>query len=402
MSRILVICHNLPSLNVGATLPFYHACRYLSKDNEIFLFYFNRGEISSDILDYTCGSDFLQIPQHNTFLQQSSSVIRNMISYYAFKQPGDSFYNYYYYPQAAQKIDTLIRDKSIELVITDAPMAFYVRAKNIPKIVYALDAVSEFYLQNYKVARSLQQKLLSSLQYVNFKIYEKTVYNDFDCCIVVTERDKKLLSGNINVPIIVVPNGVDTDYFSPRDTQVNDNSMVFVGDMGSTPNVDAMIYFYKEIYPKIRESVPSIQLVIVGRNPAKEIIALTKDPNIQVTGAVEDVRPFIASSTVVITPMISGMGIKNKILEAMSMGKVVITTSAGCEGIHITHCTDGIVANDPEDFSEKVRYVLANPNFRKFLEKNARKTVMDKYRWDISMRHVEGTIESLLGKDKSC
>ena len=103
MSRILVICHNLPSLNVGATLPFYHACRYLSKDNEIFLFYFNRGEISSDILDYTCGSDFLQIPQHNTFLQQSSSVIRNMISYYAFKQPGDSFYNYYYYPQAAQK-----------------------------------------------------------------------------------------------------------------------------------------------------------------------------------------------------------------------------------------------------------------------------------------------------------
>ena len=108
-------------------------------------------------------------------------------------------------------------------------MAFYVRAKNIPKIVYALDAVSELYLQNYKVARSLQQKLLSLLQYFNFKVYEKTVYNDFDCCIVVTERDKKLLSGNINVPIIVVPNGVDTDYFSPRDTQVNDNSMVFVG-----------------------------------------------------------------------------------------------------------------------------------------------------------------------------
>jgi len=401
MSRILIICHQLPSPNVGATLPFYYVCKYLSTQHDVFLFYLQSNEVTSDVLNYTCESDFLQIPENTTIFQQCVSVIRRMIPYYAFRQRGDPFYNYYFYPLAARQIDAFIQEKSIELIITDAPMAFYVRSKNVPKIAYVLDAVSEFYLQNYKIAHNLQRKLLSLVQYLNFKTYEKTIYNDFDCCIVVTERDKKLLSDNVNIPIVVIPNGVDTDYFSPRDVPLKNNSMVFVGDMGTPPNVDAMMYFYKDIYTKIKGTVPSIQLIIVGRNPAKEIIELTKDPNIQVTGSVKDVRPYIASSTVVIAPMISGMGIKNKILEAMSMGKVVITTSIGCEGIPIRQCENGIITNDPEDFSEKIIYLLANPTFRKDIEKNARRTAVDKFSWDISMQYIRDIIERLLEQERA-
>jgi glycosyltransferase involved in cell wall biosynthesis len=159
--------------------------------------------------------------------------------------------------------------------------------------------------------------------------------------------------------------------------------MVFTASMDAFSNQDGVEYFVKSIFPKIKQSLPSVSFTAVGRNPSKNIYKLAEGhPEIKITGTVEDVRPFIAESSLYIVPLRVGGGSRLKILEAMAMGKAVISTTMGVEGLETTPKKNVIIVDKSEDFAQKAIELLNNWELCQSLGSEGRKLIEEKYSWD--------------------
>ncbi len=392
MKKVLLISHDIPSMTVGATLPLYHMLRNLKDKYEFYLVCFDSGKYDvGDIDEYVKGYDTINIVEYTSFKDQLIYTTKNMLSFDNLKTR--SFLNYYYNHNMSKLINKTIDEYNFDIIITDMPMAFYAKNINLPRIVYAFDAVSDYNYKMYKKSESFTSKIYWYLNYMKIHNYEK-VYNKFNSCIVVNNKDKKLLEANISIPIDVIPNGVDISFFENKN-DCYDNRIVFLGDMSTPPNNDAVKYFIDEIYPSVLEE-NDIKFYIVGRNPSKYIQSLDNNSNITVTGSVSDVREFLVPGTIFITPMISGTGIKNKILEAMSMNLAVISTSIGISGIDATNGEDFILADTSHDFKNAIVELIINRNLRDKIANNARIFVKNNYSWKNSTDKLSTIIDNLI------
>ncbi|MCP4610423.1 MAG: glycosyltransferase [Planctomycetes bacterium] len=253
----------------------------------------------------------------------------------------------------------------------------------MPKIIHELDCETEMIRQWSVNANNPGEKLLRWIQYVKAKRYESNILRKFDASIVLSTYDQDILNSLCpEANMVLIPLGVDTDFFEPLAEEEEWPSLAFVGDMNHPPNIDAILFFYDNIYGKIKETLSETKLYIVGRNPTKEIYNLSSDESVTVTGYVEDVRPYLARSSVSIAPFVSGTGIKNKILEAMAMGKAVVSTSIGCRGINVSPNEDIIVADDPKEYADEVIRLLTDSLLRNNMGHNARKSMKTNYSWD--------------------
>ena len=384
MKKILIICHDIPSLSVGATLPFYHLIKNIGNKYNIHLISFDSGKFSTDQLEEKLTKiNTIPIPEYLDTKSQLTYTLKNMLT--TDNLHTRSFLNYYYHKDMAKLIKKNCEDADI--IITDMPMAFYAKNINKKKIVYAFDAVSNYNHKMYEKAENITTKLYWYLNYLKIHRYEK-VYNKFNTCIVVNKKDKTLLEKNVHIPIEVVANGVDTKYFKNNNT-TSTPRLVFLGDMSTPPNNDAIKYFMKEIYTNITTDV---DFYIVGRNPTKYIKNL-QNKQVHVTGSVEDVRSYLPIGSIFVSPMISGTGIKNKILEAMSMQLPVITTSKGISGINAIEDEEFILADTPEQFKDDIIDLLENPEKMIKIGENARKLVEKKYSWQHSTKKIEEILE---------
>ncbi len=169
--------------------------------------------------------------------------------------------------------------------------------------------------------------------------YEKVISEHFQFCAVVSQSEAEIFrrfapNGNI----MVIPNGVDSQFFHPamfkeqRARSKQHRAIIFTGAMDYFPNIDGVLYFQKEILPLIKKEVPDVKFYIVGNNPAQKIRMMREEDDIEVTGYVEDVRPYISKASVSVVPLRIGKGIQNKILEAMAMGVPVVATSQALPG----------------------------------------------------------------------
>ena len=193
-----------------------------------------------------------------------------------------------------------------------------------------------------------------------------------------------------------MPNGVDCSYFTPSKNGMKPHSLVFTGSMDWEPNNDAIFYFIKHIYPLIKKKVQEISFTIVGRDPSDALIKLaSKDKSIELTGRVDDVRPYIANSCLYIVPLRIGGGTRLKILEAMAMGKTVISTSIGAEGLEVTSEENIILADEPQVFAKRALELFENNNLRKNIESSGRKLTEQKYSWDIIADKLGETWEAV-------
>jgi len=160
------------------------------------------------------------------------------------------------------------------------------------------------------------------------------------------------------------------------------NSLVFSGYFRHYPNVDAMTYFCREILPLVRKTIPDVTLNIVGAHPPPEILQLQKLEGVKVSGYVQDIRPWLDSSSVYVAPLISGWGARIKLLEAWAMGRPVVSTRRGCLGLEAVDGYNVFLANTPEEFASRVVILLKDSELRSKLGTNARRTVEAKYNWD--------------------
>lgn len=294
----------------------------------------------------------------------------------------------YYFPLAKIEIFKAISSKDINFIHCDhLHMAQYVEdVENIPKLLDEHN-IEFFLIRRYvKEQKNLIKKALAFfLQCLKLKRYEADVAKKFDHCVVVSGVDKRNLESIApGVNATVISNGVDTDFYRPQNETLRPNSLIFTGAMDWFPNEDAILYFYDKIWPRLKSEVNGIRLYVVGRNPSDKVLNLSKkDKNIVVTGYVEDVRPYTARSTVYIVPLRIGGGSRLKILEAMAMGKAIVSTSVGAEGLEVDAGENILIADPPEEFAGRIISLLKDKSLRSRLGEAAREMVINKYSWEI-------------------
>ncbi|MFC1922182.1 glycosyltransferase [Chloroflexota bacterium] len=240
------------------------------------------------------------------------------------------------------------------------------------------------------------------LEYYRWYRYEIEVSGRFDALAVVSEQEAEYYKARVQeVPVFVVPNGVDTNYFQPVNGINNPPSLLFTGRMNYFPNVDAMQWFCKEIYPLVRQEIPEVTLSIVGREPLAEIQSLDSPPSVVVTGEVDDVRPYFAQSSIFVVPLRFGSGTRLKILEAMALGLPVISTSMGSEGLDVTPGKDLLLADSSQEFASQIISLLKNKNSQIKMANSARQTVEELYDWAIIAQQQERVYEAAIAHWKN-
>lgn len=199
----------------------------------------------------------------------------------------------------------------------------------------------------------------------------------------VSERDReRFLSIAPTARFEVVPNGVDTDYFQPS-PRGDSERLVFVGGLSWFPNSDALRYFAAEIWPRIRQQAPQVSVSWVGRASADVRRAYHYQHGIELTGYVEDIRPHVEAAAVYIVPLRVGGGTRLKVLDAWAMGKAVVSTSIGCEGLHAVDGRNILIRDDPQEFANAVIQLIANEKTRRQIGASARCTAEELYSWDV-------------------
>ncbi|MBI5303372.1 MAG: glycosyltransferase [Chloroflexi bacterium] len=230
--------------------------------------------------------------------------------------------------------------------------------------------------------------LYSLIQWKKLERYERAICQLADHVVACSDTDAnhiRALFPNDQLPITTIPNGVDTEFYVPSDEvcakPLAELALVFTGKMDFRPNIDAMIWFCDEILPRIRAEIPLAHIVIVGQKPAPRVAALAQRDGVQVTGAVPDVRPFIADAAVYVMPLRMGSGTRLKALEAMAMGKAIVSTTRGVEGIALMPERDAVLADEPDAFARAVIALLRDPGRRRALGQSARTLAETRYDW---------------------
>lgn len=251
------------------------------------------------------------------------------------------------------------------------------------KVLTFIDIAYRQYDRIYRIERKKLRKLRLWLYSRMMYHWEPQYAGKFDLNITMSDIDRDLLlSRNNSLNITTIPNGVDTHEFQPIPMPIDGSkNLVYVGNMSYRPNVDAVIYFCEEILPLIRAEVPDAALWIVGKSPLPEVEALAND-HVHVTGRVEDVRPYYETSTVCIIPLRAGGGTRLKILEAMALGRPIVSTSIGCEGIDVSDGENILIGNDPQTFARQTILLLQDENKRQTILEQARQFVVEHYDWD--------------------
>lgn len=247
-------------------------------------------------------------------------------------------------------------------------------------------------------ARSASRRLHYSLEAAALKRVELGLLARADLVSVTSERERQLLGQVLpGVNAVVTPNGVDTEAFAPDPERAETpGRLILTGAMDYHPNEQAAHYFADTIWPRVRAEVPDATWYLVGLRPPASFGRLAALPGVTVTGPVNETQPYLKAAAVAIVPLLVGGGTRIKILEALAMGKAVVTTALGCEGLDVTSGEHLLVANDPGDFADAVIRLLCDDARRARLGAAGRALVERKYSWARSGRAFVQAVEQCI------
>jgi sugar transferase (PEP-CTERM/EpsH1 system associated) len=239
----------------------------------------------------------------------------------------------------------------------------------------------------------------SFIQWQRLLDYEALACRRSSRVLAVSEADAAALRKLVpDANVIVVPNGIDTRLYRPEisklQSPISRNSLVFTGTMDFRPNVDAVLWFAREVLPRVRTHIGDARFLVVGQRPHRRLDVLRDDPAVTLTGFVEDARPYIADAAVYVVPLRMGGGTRFKILEALAMGKGVVSTTLGAEGFPVTHGRELLLADTAEDLARAVVSLLNAPEKRASLGRAGRAFVEARYDWRVIVPLVEAAYES--------
>jgi len=305
----------------------------------------------------------------------------------------------FYSPQLEKAIYDLLAEEDFDIVQAEyIQMTQYVPQTRRSCTIFTDHEVAfAAHLRAFKRLPLSWDKFKSFVAWMIMLNFELKACKKFDKVVAVTDVDRfELLSYKPDLDVVTIPTGVDSAYFSPQDIAEEPNTLIFVGYFKHFPNIHGILTFCREILPLIRKEIPTVKLYVVGASPPEEVQRLAEDERIVVTGWVEDLRPYIARSTVFVAPLWLGVGIRGKIFEAWGMEKPVVTTSVGSQGIVCTPGEDLLVADDPQGFAAHTIRLLRDKSLREKLGRNGRRRAETQYDWEIIIEKVERLYDEAL------
>jgi len=253
----------------------------------------------------------------------------------------------------------------------------------IPTVMFTHNVEAVIWKRRFLVNRNPLWKLVAWREYRTMARAERHFTQMADHVLTVSDEDRKAFLEFLPAErVTTVPTGVDLDYFRAEESPQRSRSLVFTGSMDWLPNEDAIIYFSSEILPLVQQHIPDVTLSVVGRRPSRKLLALAKNnPAVRVTGAVDDIRPYVHEAAVYVVPLRIGGGTRIKIFEAMAMGSGVVSTSVGAEGLPVKHEENILLADSPEDFAARTVALITQSAERERLGRAARILVESRYGW---------------------
>lgn len=338
--------------------------------------------IAVEELSQFCASvEIFKIPRGRSYLNCALSFGEKMALQTAFT----------FSAKFQKRIQEVSSTRSFDIIHIEHIRAGYgvPEARNIPALYDSVDCITSLYGQFATKAHSPLRRILSWIEYRKLKTYEPFILSKYDGVIVTTEREKNDLRSlaqkdKTAMPETrVIPTGVDVDYFHPQDINHEESgTIVFSGKMGYYANAWAARHFAQEIFPRIKAKKAGARFCIVGANPSKETLGLSRDGAAVVTGQVPDIRTYLRRAEVVVCPLRIAVGIQNKLLEAMAMGKAIVTYPEGTFGFLPPEEDIFWMAEGTEDFAEKVLTLMDDRSLRLSLGRKARDYVQKYYSWE--------------------
>lgn len=253
-------------------------------------------------------------------------------------------------------------------------------------LLFCHDAMSLLTQRRWQWERSRLTKLSLFLDYQKTVAFEKKYYLLPRKTIFVSEVDAQFIrSLNRDIQVSWIPNGVDVGYFHPREESVEQNSMIFTGNLDYAPNADAALFLTEVLFPRLKEKIIGLTLYIVGNHPPKKLLKHHNGRDIIITGFVDDVRDYLAKAALFVSPLRYGSGMKNKILEAMAMEKAVIGSPVSLEGIRgLIHRQNILIMDglDSGQWVHTISKVLPDKDTLINIGKAARQLMVEQYAWD--------------------
>lgn len=386
--RLFVLLSRVPyPLEKGDKLRAFHQVVQLSKSNEIVLCALNPNRklnkrVAFSALQPYCRSiNFIDIPL--------AGRIWNIIK--AFFKGFPLQVGYFYSNKAAQKINKLIQEYKPDRIYCQLiRTAEYVKRSEIQKTIDYQDVFS------YGMKRRMEKapfysKPVFKLEYKRLLNYERRIFDVFDNKTIISIPDRDLIPHPEKRKIIVIPNGVDHDYFSPRNSKKNFD-LVFTGNMAYPPNVDAAEFLVNNIMPYVWKEKPDAKVMIAGATPDKRITSL-KSNKVTVTGWLDDIRDSYAGAKVFIAPMQIGTGLQNKLLEAMSMKIPSITTPLANDALQAVDGESILIGNDAQSLAQHILNLLSDQLLYDRISKSGFAFVRSNYSWEEATEKLNSIIQ---------
>ena len=388
MKKVLWLSHFIPFPPKGGNLQrSYNLIKELSKAHDVTLLTFNQSNIigtpeslqaaQKHFSEFCTLADVLPIPSERTKAQRAILLLKGLLPWRTYTV------SWLESKEFAAKLKALISNNHFDIIHVDTiSLTPYVNhLKNIKVVLNHHNIESAMMLRRAENENNLLKKFYFYQEGIKLQRLERRICNKFDLNITCSDLDSERLKAIAGITdCISIPNGVDLDYFQPIATRIKPKSLVFAGGLSWYPNLDAMTFFLKSVWPELVKQIPGISMTVIGKNPPAWMLEMQKEfSNLHIAGFVDDVRPYLAEAQIYICPIKDGGGTKLKVLDALAMGKALIADEIACEGIEVVNNKSVIFASTPAEYIEKIKYLIDNPTIGEELARNGTQLIQNQY-----------------------
>lgn len=379
--HILILDEEFPvPLNSGKKLRTYNLTRELARTASItYLAYSPQGFEPTELknIGINCVS-VLPPDRRQKGVLFYIRLLKNLFSKYPYivtSHYSDNFKN---------KLEKILQDHKIDIIICEwTPYAIFLKNNLKHKsIIVAHNIESNIWRRYEENERSILRRWYIAIQRKKVESFEQRCFGWVDGATAVSSVEQQQISSlSSELPVKVIDNGVDTDYFSPSGNAPEPQTLVFTGSMDWRPNQDAVLFFAERVFPRLKKKFSDARFIIVGRTPPPSIEKLEEINGIVITGTVEDVRPYIDKAVIVVVPLRIGGGTRLKILEAMAMGRPVCSTTIGAEGLEIEPGRNILIADTEDEMLNTISVYFNDTKSAEQIAREGRHLVEQRYDW---------------------
>jgi glycosyltransferase involved in cell wall biosynthesis len=307
-------------------------------------------------------------------------------------------------PELQQALDRVLRARRFDVVNLESSYLGHCdlrqapAGERLPRLVVDSHNIDYDLARQYSRAGGLCRRLYYAANWRKLRREELGTYRDANGVYLCSTADERRLLDELpGARTAVIPNAADVEYYRPRPTDPppDGRTVVFFGVLSYVPNVDGVTHFVQDIWPRISAAHPKARCKIIGGRPPPSLLALA-GPRVELTGFVPDLRPHLAAAAAVVVPLRLGGGTRLKIVEAMAMGKTIVSTTLGAEGIEAVPGRDLLIEDQPAAFADAVNRLLAQPRLAARIGQSARQLAVERYAWSGAARTLEGFYRHIL------